>query len=93
MGAFDFLRKNKPMAKINWHTEDRLIHLPIDFIIKKEVLADSHAIGVIYIQGNPYNYSYGNLSEIIPHSILMSVATMVQCSIRDDGAVLWNIMY
>lgn len=93
MGVFDFLKKDKAEVKIDWHTEDRLLYLPIDFIIKKEIFADPHAFGVIYIQGEPIHYSHGNLSDIVSHKVLVSTASLVQRSIRDDGAVLWNIMY
>lgn len=93
MGAFDFFKKNKLTTKIDWHTEVMFAGLTVDFIIKKEVLADPHTFGVIYIQGVPYNYSYGNLNEIVSYQALIATATLVQRAIRNDGAILWNIKY
>lgn len=80
--------KKDSSAKIDWHTEDRLLYLPIDFIIKKEIFADPHAFGVIYIQGEPIEYSHGNLSDIVSHKVLGSSAKLVQRSIRYDGSAV-----
>lgn len=92
MGLFDRFKKTE--VQIDWKDANVVAGVPVDFVIKKEILSHRNSKGIIYIeysnQTYKYEYSYGNLSDIISSNILNLITNEVFVCDSDEG-MMWKL--
>lgn len=89
MGLFDkFKKKNEP--QLNWQEEPLIAGATVEYYVKKVLKNNPKATGAFYINDTSYDFSYGNLSDIINPNIMSQTAYRL-CVAYDDNRLYYRI--
>lgn len=70
MGLFDIFKTKKTGPELYWKQMDLIEGADVGFYIKRILADNSKSKGYIYIHEEPYEFAYGNMSDIVPNSIM-----------------------
>ena len=80
----------KPKEVINWVNVEFTQGASVGFMIKN-ILYNRKQHGDIYIDGEKYTYSYGNLEDIVPSALLEKPCVSFKASQIDGDHILYSI--